>query len=141
MPRRVVVDSGPLVALFSRRDGDHRRALEFFEVWQDADHATTLAVVTEVVYLLDFRRDAQLDFLQLIQAGAIEVISLEARDWDRIIELSKKYADLPIDFADATLVAICERLGTRQIATVDSDFQVYRYLNRHAFENVFLAGS
>src|SRR5687768_1614171 len=98
MPRRVVVDSGPLVALFSRRDGDHRRALEFFEVWQEADHATTLAVVTEVIYLLDFRRDAQLDFLQWIQAGAIEVISLESRDWDRIIELSKKYADLPIDF-------------------------------------------
>ena len=69
--------------------------------------------------------------------GALVLIQPEAADWDRMLELLPKYADLPMDFTDATLVALCERLGTRDIASVDSDFTVYRYRNRQSFRNLF----
>ena len=48
-----------------------------------------------------------------------------------------KYVDLPMDFADATLVAVAERLGIRDVATLDDDFTVYRFRDRWAFRNLF----
>ena len=61
-----------------------------------------------------------------------------AGDLTRTLEIAGKYRDLPADFADASLVALCERRDTHRIATVDSDFEVYRLPGRRAFENVFL---
>ena len=61
------------------------------------------------------------------------------RDLARIAEVLEKYADLPADFADASLVALAERLRVRRIATVDSDFSVYRIGGKQPFENVFWA--
>ena len=58
-------------------------------------------------------------------------------DLERIAALIGQYADLPMDFADASLVAICERLGVRSVATLDSDFHVYRLEGKDAFQNVF----
>ena len=58
-------------------------------------------------------------------------------DFPRIIEIVKKYADLPADFADASLVALCERLNTHIVASVDGDFTVYRNASKHTFDNVF----
>ena len=49
----------------------------------------------------------------------------------------EKYADLPMDFTDAVVVALCERLGTNHVASVDRDFTIYRYKGRTKFVNVF----
>jgi uncharacterized protein len=46
----------------------------------------------------------------------------------------QKYRDLPMDFADATLVALAERIGSKRIFTIDSDFLLYRWQDKHAFE-------
>jgi predicted nucleic acid-binding protein len=48
----------------------------------------------------------------------------------------EKYGDLPMDFTDAVVVALCERLGTRHVASVDRDFAIYRYKGRAKFVNV-----
>ncbi len=48
-----------------------------------------------------------------------------------------KYADVPMDFADATIVAACERLQIREIITLDSDFLIYRLRDRQHFHNLF----
>ena len=58
----------------------------------------------------------------------------------RIIEIMGKYADLPADFADASLLALCERAGIDRIATLDRDFAVYRLRNRKRLVNVFDGG-
>ena len=50
---------------------------------------------------------------------------------------NEQYADLPGDFADLSLVAISERLNIPAIATLDSDFDVYRRYRKQAFERVF----
>ena len=60
-------------------------------------------------------------------------------DLPRITEIMAKYADLPADFADAALVAMCERLGISAIATLDRDFDVYRLHDEKAFDNVLRA--
>jgi predicted nucleic acid-binding protein len=136
MPKRVVVDSGPLVALFDNSDQLHSAAMAFIRSF-DGELITTLAAVTEVCYLLDFSRAAQLDFLTWLGSGAVRLVGLEANDLARVIELMEKYADLPMDFTDATLVAIAEHWKVRDVASADSDFDVYRYGNQLPFRNCF----
>jgi predicted nucleic acid-binding protein len=90
------------------------------------------------MYLLDFSQRNQMRFLDWLGRGRVEIEGMAETDWKRCAELLAKYADLPADFADLTLVAACERRQTRLVASTDSDFSIYRYKNRHAFQNVFL---
>ena len=70
----------------------------------------------------------------------MEIDRLTAGDLPRIIEIMRKYSDLPADFADASLVAMCERRGITSVATLDRHFEVYRTRDRKRFRNVFLRG-
>jgi uncharacterized protein len=131
----IVVDSGPLIALFDGSDGYHRQAVAFVK-GVSGPLVTNLPVVTEVVYVLDFSPQAQRDFL----FWAEQALSLDTEtraDFPRIRALLDKYADLPADFADASLIALCERLGTTTVASVDSDFTIYRSRGRQPFRNLF----
>ncbi|MBK1705161.1 hypothetical protein [Halochromatium glycolicum] len=86
---------------------------------------TNLAVITEVVYVLDFAAQAQRDFLLWAESALV----LE----------TETVSDLPADFADASLVALCERRRITRVASVDSDFTVYRMQDRRGFSNLFHA--
>jgi uncharacterized protein len=72
-----------------------------------------------------------------IQSGGLTLTEPGAGDFERVIALMEKYADLPMDFTDAVVVALCERLGTHHIASVDRDFAIYRYKGRMKLINVF----
>ncbi len=135
MPRLVAVDTGPLVALFDQHDSDHAQAQAFFSSWQDEGVVTT-AVIAEAAHLLGYHPQAPLNFLRWVQRGALQVEEVSS-DLERVIDLMAKYADVPMDFADATIVAACERRSIRHVATLDSDFVVYRLHGRQAFDNVF----
>src|SRR5688572_11419161 len=88
---------------------------------------TTLAVVTEATYLLDFSKSAQQAFLTFVASGAVELAEFGATLVSKAQSLMAKYADLPMDFADATLVVLAESLDTTTIFTLDRrDFGVYR---------------
>lgn len=136
MPRHVVVDTGPLVALFDGDDRHHRRARRFLQENRD-ELLSNIAVVTEAMYLLAFDLGAQKDFLRWVAAGAVTLVEPERTDFDRVTQLMEKYADLPMDFTDGLLVAMCERLGIQHVATVDKDFAIYRFKGRGRFINVF----
>lgn len=123
--------------MFDRDDEHHRDAVAFVQR-QEFDLLTTCPVITEVTYLLRFNAGAQIDFLLWIRQGGALVVDLIADDLDGTIGALKKYADLPADFADATLVALADRLTIRQIATYDSDFRVYRYRRRFRFLTLLL---
>jgi uncharacterized protein len=130
----VLVDSGPLIALFDGGDRYHAEAVGFVRRHR-GPLVSNIAVVTEVCHLLDFSLAAQQDFLQ----WANEALDLDAqthRDLARIREIVAKYQDLPADFADASLVALAERRGLFVVASVDSDFNVYRGAARRRFRNV-----
>lgn len=85
--------------------------------------------------MLDFNVQVQLDFLRWLERDAIQIIPLAKSHLTRIIELSDKYSDLPMDFADATLIAISESEGIEEIITIDSDF--YRNFPKKMLENIF----
>jgi predicted nucleic acid-binding protein len=132
----IVLDSGPLIALFDRSDRFHQDALAFVRK-QQGPLMTNLPVVTEVVYMLDFSHQAQRDFLFWAESALVldtETVS----DLPRIRALLEKYSDLPADFADASLVALCERLRITTVASVDADFTIYRMQDRRGFRNLFL---
>ncbi|MEN9500810.1 MAG: hypothetical protein RI964_95 [Pseudomonadota bacterium] len=133
--QNIVVDSGVFIALFDGSDRHHAQAKAFIRNTRGKLH-TNLAVITEVVHMLDFSQQAQRDFLFWVQQ-AINIDEHTVDDWERILTLLDKYADLPADFADAALIGLCERLNTRTIASVDSDFTVYRDYARKHFNNVF----
>lgn len=129
---RILIDSGPLIALFDKSDAYHLITKEFIET-NTSELLTSLASVTETMYMLDFNKNAQLDFLEWLLRGAVQIISIEIDDLDRIKVLLKKYQDLPMDFADACLVYIGEKFNISDIATIDRDFSIYRLHDRNPF--------
>ena len=64
----------------------------------------------------------------------IPTFHLKVDEFMRMSALMEKYKDIPMDFADASLVAAAERLGTNRIFTLDSDFYIYRINGRKHFE-------
>lgn len=133
--KRILVDSGPLIALFDTSDKYHQTCVEFIKS-NPYELLTSLASITEVLHLLDFSRNAQTDFLSWIIAGAVTIEDITQNDLMRIKELIEKYADLPMDFADACLVCLGEKYNICDVATIDSDFDVYRFNKTKAFRTV-----
>ena len=134
--RSVLVDSGPLVALFDASDAHHARAVDFLRDFRGI-LLTNAAVVTEACYLLDFSGGRpRLDFLEWAER-ALEIDGPLREDLSRAREILDKYADLPADFTDATLVRLAERRNVKEILTVDRDFTIYRTLSGRALRNLF----
>ena len=130
--RRILMDSGPLIALFDRSDHYHAASVAFIKA-NRAELITTLASITETLHLLGFNRNAQTDFLTWVNAGAVKIEPITADDLLRIKALIIKYSDLPMDFADACLVFLGEKLSINAIATIDRDFDVYRLKGKRPF--------
>ena len=87
--------------------------------------------LTEAMYLLSDQFRAQDALWEMVARRAVEILPLDAIDLPRIRELMRKYADRPMDLADAALVRVAEREGLRKIFTVDKkDFGVYRLHGR-----------
>lgn len=81
-------------------------------------------------------------FLRLVTTGQLEAIELTDEDWHRCVALTDTYADLRLDLADASLVAVAERLGQTAIATLNHrDFRVVRPKHCEAFELLPAPGS
>ncbi len=132
--RVVLVDTGPLVALFDPSDGARARCLAMLERLENADLVTTEAVVTEAAYLLDFSSKAQTALMQFLAGGRPRVEPIATGERARVAELMGRYHSLPMDYADATLVRLAERMGTTRVFTLDRrDFGVYR-VGRRQFE-------
>lgn len=130
--KKILIDSRPLIALFDRNDKYHRASVKFIKT-NNCELITTLASVTETLHLLDFNRNAQLDFLSWVEAGAVSVETITSDDFSRIKELTIKYSDLPMDFAEACLVFLGEKLNISNIATIDRDFDIYGLRDKRAF--------
>lgn len=133
--RRVIVDTGPLVALFDRNDPYHGRVSSF---WQNYTWTcvTTWLVITEASHLLSFNIETQLDFYRWIRNGGLTPINLEPPAFDTILELSIKYRDRPIDLADASLLVMAMETDIREVVSLDSDFDIYRLPDKSRLKNL-----
>jgi predicted nucleic acid-binding protein len=100
-------------------------------------YVSTLAVFTEVSHLLDFSAAAQCDFYRWVMYKGVFLSDINQNDMPRILELTEKYADLPMDFADATLVLTAEKTGIREIISLDKDFDIYRLPGKEKIHNVY----
>jgi uncharacterized protein len=133
----IVVDAGPLIAMFTRSDRYHAAARDFLARSEGAALITNLVVVGEVAAVLGRHNDlvACLDWI----VENVEIDSNAGTDLPKAISILQKYKDLPADLADASLVAMCERRGTNLVASVDDDFNVYRLPKNKKLHNVFFA--
>ena len=136
MLNTVLIDAGPLIALFDRDDKYHTSIVEFIKNTNYRFISTT-AVLTETMYMLDFNTAVQLNFLEWIMKEGVIIHEIKQSNIKRIIDLTRKYSDRPMDFADATLVIAAEERGIRQIISIDSDFDIYRLYNKMKIENIF----
>jgi hypothetical protein len=120
----LLVDTGPLLALHNRRDPDHERC-RAVTARRLGVLRTTWPAVAECLYLLGRFPSSQIQLLELIRAGRLEVAEIGDL-LERIAAFMTKYSDVPIDFTDATLVAVAERDRLTEIFTLDNDFSIYR---------------
>ena len=122
----ILVDAGPLIALIHADDRHHEHCVAAFrDVTEPL--GTVWSVLTEVMYLLNFSRKAQEALWEMLERGVVALLPMENEELSRMRELMKKYRDLPMDLADAALVAVAERERIRRIFTLDRrDFEVYR---------------
>jgi len=136
MLNTILIDAGPIIALFDKDDNFHKKVVSFIK-GKHFKFIRTIAVITEVSHMLDFSTEAQIAFLEWIMKEGVIIEEVHQNDIARILELTKKYRDLPMDFADASLVITAEKTGIRKVIIIDSDFDIYRLPGKVKIENVF----
>ena len=133
--KNTLIDAGPLIALFDKSDKYHKKVLEFLKKYKGS-LITTWPVITETTHMLDFNLNSQLDFLKWTYNGGLTISSLDHDDIKRIIELTEKYSNIPMDLADASLVVTAEKEGIKTIVAIDSDYHIYRTLKNEYLKNL-----
>lgn len=130
---QVIMDTGPWVALIDRSEGRHDECVAWLKGYR-GDILSSEAVLTEVLYLLDFSVFAQSAALDFVLTGTITLVPSSTESLALAKRLMTKYHDLPMDFADATLVTIAHDLGVQDIVTFDErHFGTYRLKSKKAF--------
>jgi predicted nucleic acid-binding protein len=125
---RVLVDSGPLLALFNGADHWHAPVRQWLQSHPQARLISTLPVATEVCALLARRlcNEAALDFLRWAQRGGLALDVPVVGTLPEVLRISERFADLPFDLADASIAEAAARLKIRQVLSIDADFDIYR---------------
>lgn len=122
----IVFDTGPWVALIDRSESEHLKCLQWFKGFSGNLYSTE-AVFTEVLYLLNFSIIAQKAAFDFVLENIVKIIPQDAESLAQAKQLMTKYSDLPMDYADATLVALAQDTEISTIATLDrKDFSIYR---------------
>ena len=121
-----LIDAGPLGALFDPSDDAHAGCVGLLSTIHEPI-LTTSCVLTEVFHLLSPDSRGARALMAFVGKGGLRIRELDREDLMRAFELMVKYADAPMDLADASLVAIAEKLDLRRIFTMDrNDFSFYR---------------
>ncbi|HLF12282.1 MAG TPA: PIN domain-containing protein [Gammaproteobacteria bacterium] len=127
----ILVDAGPLVALFDPGDAAHRRCVGVLKSIEER-LGTTTPVLTEAFHLLTPNSVGSQRLMDFIADGALFVWFLDDALLARAFELMVQYADASMDLADASLVATAESEDIRKIFTIDrNDFATYRIKRGH----------
>ena len=127
-----LIDTGALLALLDAEDRWHADCAAAFTRMR-LPLATTAAVLAELFHLLRSRSVDLATAWQLVRSGAVTVLPIGDEDLPALEALMTRYADRPMDFADATLVHLARRESTSIIFTIDhDDFETYR-AGRRAF--------
>jgi predicted nucleic acid-binding protein len=136
----ILVDTGPLVALFDPADDSHQQCRATLE-GIDAAICTTVPVLTEAFHLLSPASPGAASLMEFVTRGGLIVWPLDDGALGRSFELIHQYADQQMDLADASLVAIAEQQRIDRVFTIDRrDFAVYRIRRGHRHRSFQIIG-
>jgi predicted nucleic acid-binding protein len=128
-----ILDTGPWVALIDRSESRHTECVQWLKNFSGRLYSTE-AVLTEVLYILNFSITAQCAALDFVLESVVEIVPSNIESLKKTKNLMKKYADLPMDFADATLVCLATQTGMQNIVTFDKkDFAIYKLPKKKSF--------
>jgi hypothetical protein len=136
----ILIDTGPLVALFDPKDPDFKHCHLVLKGISEPLY-TTEAVLTEVLHLLDPASQGSEGVKKFVLERYVALLPLDIADIERAFELMDQYLDRPMDLTDATLLVLAEKLRTRKVFTLDeNDFSVYRVKRGHRHYPVHIIG-
>ena len=128
----LLLDTGAVVALLNRKDASHVPCDEFFKSFHGHLFSTE-PVLTESLYLLSGFFDNVKQCLLFFQEE-VRLIPSSQKILSQTVTFMEKYQDTPMDFADATLVALAEEIETGDIFTLDRrGFETYRWQRNKTF--------
>jgi predicted nucleic acid-binding protein len=128
-----ILDTGPWVALIDRSESRHTDCVQWLNNFSGRLYSTE-AVLTEVLYILNFSITAQFAALGFVLESVVEIVPSNIESLRKTKNLMKKYADLPMDFADASLVCLATQTGMQNIVTFDKrDFAIYKLPKRKSY--------
>ena len=125
MARDLLLDTSALVSLLDRAQERHSECAEFFHDWTGSV-VTTEAVLTEATHLLSHVSGGRAACLRFVLGGGAMLVPTDTPALRRCERLIAQFADLPMDYADATLVVLADELDSDMVFTLDRDFDVYR---------------
>jgi predicted nucleic acid-binding protein len=133
-----LTDAGALVALLDKRDPEHAACLLAAQSLPSGPMLTTWPCFTEAIYMLGkiggYYYQERLWALR--RSGRLQLLDITVTDADRMDVLMKQYQNVPMDLADASLVAVAESRAVRRLFTIDSDFYIYRLAEGSVLEIV-----
>ena len=133
MTASALIDTGAILALLDRSDSWHQICVDQFQELR-LPLMTSEAVLTELFHLVGDSRHEMEAAWKFMSSGAIVLATIEHSELDAIHKLMSRYADCPMDFADATLVHLARREQLTTVFTVDhADFETYRIDGRRRF--------
>lgn len=138
----ILADTGFFVALANRNDTFHLQARHQLQSLTEV-LITTYPVIVETSYLIYERagQTAQFKFFKQLMTESIQIFEFHDAHLERAIQLMQQYSDLPMDFADASLVALAEEIKENRILTTDiRDFSIYRYAKTQSFNLLLSQG-
>lgn len=127
----ILIDTGPLVAVFDPLDPSHTRCAEVLRTIREP-LSTTVPVLTEAFHMLRPDSVGSDALREMVERRGVAIWFFDAESLSRAFELMTQYQDHPMDFADASLIAAAEALDCRTIFTIDrNDFETYRVRRGH----------
>ena len=128
-----IIDTGPWVALIDRSESRHTECVKWLREFSGRLYSTE-AVLTEVLYLLNFSITAQCAALDFVLESVVDIVPANTTSLKKTKNLMKKYADLTMDYADATIVCLATETGMQNVVTFDrKDFAIYKLPKKQSF--------
>jgi predicted nucleic acid-binding protein len=127
------LDTGFIVALLDRSEQYHEQCAQLVTSL-DTPLVTCEAVIAESCHLLRGLKGAPVAVLENVERGNFLVPYRVTENAARLRKLMSKYANVPMDFADACLVDVATEMRTGRILTLDHDFQTYRWGRNRPFD-------
>ena len=129
-----ILDTGPWVALIDRSESRHNESVQWLKNFSGRLYSTE-AVLTEVLYILNFSIKAQCAAMNFVLDAVVQIVPPSIESLKKAKNLMKKYADLPMDYADASIVCLAAETGMQHIITFDEkDFTIYRLPKKKSFK-------